>query len=215
MKTNPGKIKAVIFTRAQVKGLLNYFFRYQRISEASSSTYLGIILCNDLSLADQFNYTVQEAWKAPHFIIRVLRKGNSNTKRLVFTSLVRPILEYRASCCHPYKEGQINALELVQKKAAKFANHTIGSVWETLTYRSKISRICAFFEAYTGERAWKAKEDRLQRQFYLSSDDHSSKIRTRKQGKNIGKYSFVNGTFKLLKQLPVEALVTLPVNTYF
>jgi len=132
MKTNTGKSKAVIFTRAQVNDLLNYFLGYQRMSEVSSSTYLRIILRKDLSLADKFNYTVQEAWKVHPFIRRVLRKGNNNTKSLAYTSLVRPILEYRASCWHPCKEGQINALDCVQKKAAKFANHTNSSVWETL-----------------------------------------------------------------------------------
>lgn len=48
-KTNPGKSKGVIFMRAQVKDLLNYFLGYERISEASSSTCIGIILSNDLS----------------------------------------------------------------------------------------------------------------------------------------------------------------------
>jgi len=145
-KSNPSKSKAAIFMRAQAKDLLNYFLGFQKISEASSSTYLGIILHNDLSLVGQFNFTAQEAWKALHFIIRVLRKGNSNTKSLAYTSLVHPILEYRASCCHPYKEVQINASDRVQKKAAKFANRTNSSVWETLALRRKIPRICAFFE---------------------------------------------------------------------
>jgi hypothetical protein len=39
-------------------------------------------------------------------------------------SLVRPILEYGAACWDPYREGQISALDRVQKKAAKFAHHT-------------------------------------------------------------------------------------------
>jgi len=32
------------------------------------------------------NYTVKEALKALNFIMRTLRKGNSNTKRLAYTS---------------------------------------------------------------------------------------------------------------------------------
>jgi len=56
-------------------------------------------------------------------------------------SLVRPILEYGASCWDPYNEGQINALDHVQKKAANFANHTNDSIWETLVYRSVIADI--------------------------------------------------------------------------
>ena len=73
--------------------------------------------------------------------MRVLKKGNSNTKSLSYTSLVRPIFEYGASCWDPYREGQINTLDRVQKKAAKFANLTNDSVWETLTHRRTVARI--------------------------------------------------------------------------
>jgi hypothetical protein len=72
---------------------------------------------------------------------------------------VRPILEYGAVCWDPYREGKINALYRVQKKAAKFAsghNDRNGSDWEPLAQRRNIARICALFKAYTGERAWKA-----------------------------------------------------------
>jgi hypothetical protein len=55
-----------------------------------------------------------------------------------------------------YREGQINALDRVQQKAVKFANHTTDSNWETLAQRRKTARLCALFKAYTGERAWKA-----------------------------------------------------------
>jgi hypothetical protein len=44
--------------------------------------------------ADQVNYTVKKGWKALHFTMRILKKGNSNTKSLAYISLVRPILEY-------------------------------------------------------------------------------------------------------------------------
>jgi hypothetical protein len=62
--------------------------------------------------------------------------------------IVRPILEYGASCWDPYREGRINALDRMQKKAAKFVNYANISVWETLAQRRKIARICAVFKAY-------------------------------------------------------------------
>jgi hypothetical protein len=80
MKINPGKSKAIRFTRARVKYLLNYSIWDQKIPEASSCKYLGIILRNDLNWVDQVNYTAHKAWKALHFVMRVLRKGNRNTK---------------------------------------------------------------------------------------------------------------------------------------
>ena len=36
---------------------------------------------------------------------------------------MRPILEYGAVCSNPYREGQISALNRVQKRAAKFENN--------------------------------------------------------------------------------------------
>jgi hypothetical protein len=74
--------------------------------------------------------------------MRVLKKGNSNTKSFAYTPLVRPILEYGAVCWDPCREGQIKELERVQKKAAKFArghNHRNGSDWESLAQHRKIA----------------------------------------------------------------------------
>jgi len=92
---------AIRFTRVRVKDPLNYSLMDKLIPEARSSKYLGIILRSDLSWADQGNYSVKMAWKALHFTMRILKKGNSNTKRLAYMSLVRPILEYGAACWDP------------------------------------------------------------------------------------------------------------------
>ena len=60
MKINPSKSKAICFTRARVKDPLNYSLMDALISEASSCTYLGIILRSNLSWADQVNYMVKK-----------------------------------------------------------------------------------------------------------------------------------------------------------
>jgi len=125
-------------------------------------------------------------------------------------SLVCPILEYGAACWDPYREGQISALDRVQKKAAKFAHHKNSPNWEILASRRKLSRICALFKAYSGERAWKAIGDRLERPHYLSRVDHERKIRSRRQRTYIGKYSFVNRTIQHWNQLPAEVLGIFP-----
>ena len=56
MKINPGKTKAVSFTRAPVKDPLNHSLLDQVIPEASSSKYLGIIPQSELSWTYQVNY---------------------------------------------------------------------------------------------------------------------------------------------------------------
>jgi len=135
IKINPCKSKAFSFTRARVKVLLNYSFGDQNIPEANSFKYLQFNIYRDLSWASQVNFTVQKAWKALHFIMHIFRKENSNMKSLAYTSLLRLILQYGALCWDLYREGQIIALDWLQKKAAKFANHMNELFWLTLGQR--------------------------------------------------------------------------------
>ena len=125
-------------------------------------------------------------------------------------SLERPILDYGAACWDPYREGQISALDRVQKKVAKFAHHKNSPNCKTLASRRKISRICALLNAYSGECAWKAIGDRLQWSHCLNRVDHERKIRSRRQRTDIGKYSSVNRTIQHWNQLPAEVLGILP-----
>ena len=120
--------------------------------------------------------------------LRVLKRGNRNTKSLAYTSL--------AQCWDPCREGRINALDRVQTKAAQFTDRTKDSDWENLAQRRTAARLCALFKAYTGERARKAVRDRLRRPDYLRRVDRVREIRDRKQRTDIGKYSFVNRTIK-------------------
>jgi hypothetical protein len=80
---------------------------------------------------------------------------------------------------------------------AKFANDTKYSDWENLAKSRKVASICAPFKAYTRERAWKSIGNRFKRPCYLSRDGHDRKIRARRQGTDIGKYSCVYRTIKL------------------
>ena len=74
MKMNPSKSKAICFARASVNDPLNYSLMGTLIPEALRCKYLGMILRSDLSWADQVNCAVKKAWKALHFIIRIVKK---------------------------------------------------------------------------------------------------------------------------------------------
>ena len=195
-KISPCRSKAIRATKARVKNPLGYSLGDQNLPEASSCKYLGMIIRSDLKWVDQVNYRAQRAWKALHFVTRVPKKGNRNTKSLAYTSSVGPVLEYEAACWDPSRAGQINALDRVQTKAAQFTDRTKDSNWETLAQRSTIARLCALFKACSGQRAWKATRDRLRRLSYLSRADRVQKIMDRKQRADIGKRSFVNRTVK-------------------
>jgi len=146
----------------------------------------------------------------------ILKKGNNNKKRLAYMALMRLLIEYGVECWDPYREGQVSALNWVQKRAAKFANNIKELGWGTLAQCKLIARMCALFKGHTRGRVWKAIRDRLLKSCYLIRDNHNRKIRTRKQRTDVGKYSFINRTIKSWIQLPAGLLASFPckLNTF-
>jgi hypothetical protein len=64
---------------------------------------------------------LQRKHGGPYILLPELKKkGSSKTKELAYLSLIRPLTEYGAVCWDPYRKNQIDALEHVQRRAAKF-----------------------------------------------------------------------------------------------
>ena len=91
IKINPNKSKGLSFTRARVKEPLNYSLGDQKIPEANCCKYLGIIIRSDFSWANKVNYTVQKAWRALHFVMRIVKKGNKNITSSVYDCTVEDV----------------------------------------------------------------------------------------------------------------------------
>ena len=58
--------------------------------------------------------------KVLNFIKRNLYNCPPNTKRIAYLTLVRPIMEYATSVWDPYYNTDINKLEKVQRRAARW-----------------------------------------------------------------------------------------------
>jgi hypothetical protein len=93
MKINPYKSKTLSFTRARVKDPLKYTRRDQKIPEDNCCKYLGIIIRNGLSWADQAKLNGSKSLEGITFCNAYCKKGKLNTKSIAYKSLVRPILE--------------------------------------------------------------------------------------------------------------------------
>lgn len=114
--------------------------------------------------------------------MRILKKGNSNTRSSVQASLVRAVLEYGSPSWDPYREVQVDVLTRVQRKAAKLK--ICGNLW------CSMERQTVFVP-------------RKQR-------GYGGKIKDRKKGTDIGKNFFVIRTVVFWNQLPADALAIFP-----
>ena len=120
MVINAEKTKLVRFHRGRRAYQWDYALDGSVLEEDYYCKYLGITFTKDLQQGPHINRVVDKAYRALHFIIRVLGRSSLSSKEIAYKSLVRPILEYGAMVWDPHAVGQIKQLELVQRTAARY-----------------------------------------------------------------------------------------------
>ena len=93
------------------------------LDKVQNSPYLGLTISDDLKWGPHINKAVKKANSSLGFIKRNLRFCPTNCKQLAYISLVRSIVEYGGAIWDPYLIKDINSLENVQRRAARFISN--------------------------------------------------------------------------------------------
>jgi len=93
------------------------------ISGTTSTKYLGIIINQKLNWNQHCDYICSKANGTLGLLRRVLCDCNRDAKSRAYTTLVRPKLEYASSTWNPRTKRNINQIEMVQHRAARFVVH--------------------------------------------------------------------------------------------
>ncbi len=92
----------------------------QILSCAEHHPYLGVAIVNDLSWNHHINNIAQSAHSSTNFLHINISKCSADTKQAGITGMVRPMLKYTSSTWDPHQQNQIQKLEWIQSKAARF-----------------------------------------------------------------------------------------------
>ena len=116
----------------------NYTLHNHQLDVVDSSKYLGFTINKNLRWDDHINNITARANRTLGFLKRNLRGCKTSARARAYEAIVRPNLKYAASIWDPYNTGQINQLEKVQRRAARFTtkNYTDrqpGSVTQMVT----------------------------------------------------------------------------------
>lgn len=112
-----------------------------------------------MSWTNQIDKVTSKAHNTLNFLRRNMYACPPETKELAFKTLVRPILEYGASCWDPHLTGRIGQIEKVQRKAARFVTGNwryTSSVsemlkelqWQSLQERRLVRRLTLLYQAH-------------------------------------------------------------------
>ena len=159
MEFHPGKCQKLKITNKSNSLDFQYFIHGTPISETDSAKYLGVVIDSKLNWKEQYKNINLKCNKTLAFLRRNLGSCPRQIKSQCFTTLVRPSAEYASQVWDPHYQTDIDQLEKIQKRGARFATgnfnmehgnsefnyKTLG--WNSLEERRLQSKITTFHKA--------------------------------------------------------------------
>ena len=161
MEFNPGKCVVIHITRSRTPIPSHYLLHGQVLESVAGSKYLGVEITSNLSFNNHIQSITTSASRSLGFLRRNIRTQNPALREMAYKTLVRPLMEYSSTVWSPYTNQNIDRLEMIQRRAARWTLHnysTYASVmeklhslgWASLEQRRSDSRLCPFHEIIYG-----------------------------------------------------------------
>ena len=161
MEFNPGKCQVLQITRSKQPLQSQYTLHGQVLESVDSAKYLGVTISQDLNWNNHINNIIGKANRTLGFVKRNVKTRNEPVKELAYKTLVRPQVEYASSIWNPYTKQNINKIEMIQRRAARWvknnyspydsvSNMLDGLGWRSLENRRLDSRLVMFYRIIHG-----------------------------------------------------------------
>ena len=161
MQFNPSKCQVIHITRLHSPIPTEYTLHGENLEVVDCARYLGVDIAHDLSWKAHVNRITNNANKSLGYLRRNLRSKNTALRENAYKAIVRPQLEYAAPVWDPHNKVDIQKIESVQRRAARwvlgdystYASVTdmIGQLgWRTLEQRRTDSRLVLFYKIIYG-----------------------------------------------------------------
>ena len=139
-----------------------YLLHNHPLAHVDSAKYLGVTITSDLNWNKHVNNIANKANQTLSFLKRNLQINDTRLKTTAYQTLVRPQLEYASSVWDPYTKKNIDRLEMVQRRSARYVLNRYNNTssvsdmisdlkWESLEQRRKEQRITTMFKGYNGD----------------------------------------------------------------
>ncbi len=126
MAFNVSKCKVVHFSRKKLPSVhhlmsKNYYLSGNQLENVPNISDLGITITNNLSWSKHIEEIVSKANRTLGLVKRLCRDiKDTNTRKLLYCTVVRPKLEYCSSLWSPYTGKHRLLIENVQRRATRF-----------------------------------------------------------------------------------------------
>ena len=161
MSFNVDKCMVLSVTRKRIPIQGKYFLHNTELKMTESAKYLGVEIDSKLSFNQHINNTCKKAYSVLGFLRRNFRNCPRKVKADLYSTYVKPILEYAVTVWAPYTRCSIDKLESVQRRAARFVMsdyYPTSSVsamlfylkWNKIEIQNKEMRLIMFYKILHG-----------------------------------------------------------------
>ena len=108
---------------------ITYYMDTEIIKQVTSAKYLGIIINEKLQWAEHISNITRKASATLGFLHRNLKNCPPFIKNSCYKTLIVPILEYACTIWDPHTLKDINKIEKIQRRTARFVKNSFS--WST------------------------------------------------------------------------------------
>ena len=183
------------------------------LDRVSSCTYLGVTISNTLSWSEQISTCAKKANSRLGFLRRNLKGCPQQLRRTGYISLVRSLTEYGAALWDPHLKKDINQLEVVQRRAARWIKNDYG--WrssvtdmleqlglESLESRRQDQRLILMYKVMHKLVGTSPEDLALEKADGRTRAAHKFKLKHQSPTTTEHRHSFVNRTIPEWNRLP-------------
>ena len=162
IKFNPSKCSVLRLKRPPAKEIASdYQLKGVTLGQVTNSPYLGVSISENLEWGDHISKIAIKANSTLGFLRRNLKGCPSKLKEIAYFSMVRSLLEYSCPVWDPYRQGDIDKVNKIQRAAARFVTNNYqrkSSVtaliqdlgWTDLKTRRKNFRLTSLYKILNG-----------------------------------------------------------------
>jgi hypothetical protein len=154
---NPTKSESMVISRKRLKPLHPpLVMNNEQIISISSHKHLGVYLSEDCKWHTHIDYIKTKAWSRVNVMRKLKFKLSRKTLEIIYTTFIRPILEYADVIWDNCTKGEKEELNKIQNEAARIATGTTKLVsihnlqkeigWETLQERRNKHKLVLLFK---------------------------------------------------------------------
>ena len=180
------------------------------MQEVTSQKDLGVTIENNLHPRQHITSSVKMANRRLGLIKRCFTSFSTKKVSTLYTSLIRPVLEYGSPVWAPWQKKDIDIIQSVQSKALKLSKEKINL--ESLESRRNFFDLCEVYKLLQG--LYKTPANTFFSRPQRSLRGHPFKIFKRRSRLDVRKYFFSNRVVKSWNSLPGEVVTAPTLNKF-